>query len=97
MNPIASIDIPLMVIPLRNGDENAISSLFHQFGRKIYVADRRMFLPDAAAEEMVQQQFFKIIKKKEQLKDESPQAHLAPIMLGPILANHPSMPPPGYN
>lgn len=81
MNPVTSIDIPSLVIRLRNGDEKAFCSLFQQFGPKIYCTARRMFLSHEDAEEMVQEVFLKIWKKKEQLKDElSFQAYLITIM-----------------
>ena len=81
MNPITSIDIPSLVNRLRQGDENAFSALFRQFGPKIYGTARRMFLSHEDAEELVQEVFLKIWKRKEALKDDlSFQAYLITIM-----------------
>jgi RNA polymerase sigma-70 factor (family 1) len=81
MNPITSITIPSLVIRLRNGDDKAFNLLFQQFGPKIYGTARRMFLSHEDAEELVQEVFLKIWKKREQLKDNlSFQAYLITIM-----------------
>lgn len=81
MNPVTEFDIPSLVIRLRNGDENAFCLLFRRFGPKIYGTARRMFLTHEDAEELVQEVFLKIWKKKEQLKDNlSFQAYLITIM-----------------
>jgi RNA polymerase sigma factor (sigma-70 family) len=70
MNPITSPDIPSLVIRLKNGDEDAFCLLFHQFGPRIYGTARRMFLSHEDAEELVQEVFLKIWKKKAHLKDD---------------------------
>ena len=98
MNPIAPIDIPPLVNFLINGDEKAFCSIFPQLGPKIYGTARRIFFSQESAEKIVQQVFLKICKKREHLKDDlSFEANMITIMLGSILANHPSMPPPDYN
>lgn len=81
MNPVTFIDIPSLVKSLRHGDEKAFCLLFQRFGPKVYGTARRMFLSHEDAEELVQEVFLKIWKKRELLKDNlSFQAYLITIM-----------------
>ncbi|MBI1301563.1 MAG: RNA polymerase sigma-70 factor [Alphaproteobacteria bacterium] len=81
MNPKATLRIPSLVKRLRRGDEDAFGCLFRQFGPKIYGTARRMFLNHEDAEELVQEVFLKIWKKRAELKDDlSFQGYLITIM-----------------
>lgn len=63
-------EVPEMVARLKNGDELAFSLLFRKFGGKVYATSRKMHLSHEDAEEIVQEVFLKIWRKKADLKDE---------------------------
>ncbi|WP_114750431.1 RNA polymerase sigma factor [Pleomorphovibrio marinus] len=60
-------NIPKLVRLLKKGDEASFSQLFHLFGPKLYNTSRKMNLSHEDAEEVVQEVFLKIWKKREQL------------------------------
>ena len=65
-----SQNIPELVRGLKESDNDSFCILFRQFGPKIYHTGRKMGLPHEEAEEVVQEVFLKIWKKREQLKPE---------------------------
>lgn len=62
-------DIPALVFKLKNGDEQAFRILFETFAPKVYATCRKMALVHEDAEEVVQDVFFKIWNRKENLDD----------------------------
>lgn len=65
MNPTPNI--PKLVRLLKKGDDASFSQLFHLFGPKLYNTSRKMKLSHEDAEEVVQEVFLKIWKKREHL------------------------------
>ncbi|HNP19584.1 MAG TPA: RNA polymerase sigma-70 factor [Fulvivirga sp.] len=59
-----------LVRKLKSGDQDAFKSLYEEFGKKLYYFGRKYQLSEEDSSEIVQETFYKIWNKREELKPE---------------------------
>jgi RNA polymerase sigma-70 factor (ECF subfamily) len=77
MNPLSSYDDKTLVTLLKKGDRDVFTEIYNRYWDKLYFIAYSHLKSEAAAEETVQEVFFTLWKKKEQLNIEFLPAYLS--------------------